>query len=194
MTDKTKRDSPLVDAVLALQNYLDELSRIGNKINSTDMTGDVDVEHVQKLMARFAECGRGVSEEVQNLSKELHHAQNSAEVIAEGVSRQAEVFKTRTIEQRAQFEKFEALGEKVRALNATMSEFRRPAGQGFSDDERSRISAKIPTFEQELVVLIAELQDLRDAARTSQMKKLEKDAESLAQTLQAVHAKLRDFV
>jgi hypothetical protein len=158
------------------------------------MNEDVDVEHVQKLMARFAECGRGVSEEVRNMSLELQHAQNSAEAVAEGVARQAEVFKTRTIGQQEQLERFQMLGEKVRALNESLSEFRRPKGQGFTDDERSAVSAKIPNFEQELVVLIAELQDLRDAARASRMGNLEKDAESLAQTLQAVHAKLRDFV
>jgi DNA-binding PucR family transcriptional regulator len=194
MTDKTKRDSPLVASVLALQHYLDEMERIGNKINSTDMSGDVDIEHVQKLMTRFAECGQGVSEEVRNLSGQLQHAQTSAEAVAEGVARQAQAFKARTVQQQEQLEKFQELGEKVRALNTTMSEFRRPSGQGFTEDERGALRSRIPAVEGELVVLIAELQDLRDVARSSQMKKLEKDAESLAQTLKAVHGKLREFV
>src|SRR4029450_6186351 len=68
MPDKTNLDTPLVASVLALQNYLGELERIGKKINSIDMAGDVDLEFVQKLMARFAECGHGVSQEVNSLS------------------------------------------------------------------------------------------------------------------------------
>ena len=194
MTDKTRRESPLVTSVLALQNHLEELERIGNKINATDMSGDVDVEYVQKLMARFAESGQGVSEEVRNLSAHLQDAQSSAEAVANGVARQAEAFKTRTLEQQEHMDRFGLLGEKVRSINTAMSEFRRPRGQAFTDDERAALSSRIPSLEGELIVLIAELQDLRDAARGARMKKLEKDAESLAQTLQAVHAKIREFV
>src|SRR5262245_22938562 len=123
MTDKTKRDSPLVTSVLALQNHLDEMERIGNKINSTDMSGDVDIEHVQKLMTRFAEYGQGVSEEVRNLSAHLQHAQASAEAVAAGVARQAQAFRARTMQQQEHLDRFRTLGEKVRALNTTMSEF-----------------------------------------------------------------------
>ena len=194
MTDQTKRDSPLVTSVLALQHYLDEMERIGNKINSTDMSGDVDVEHVQKLMTRFAECGQGVSQEVRNLSAHLQHAQASAEAVAAGVASQAQAFKARAMQQHEHLEKFRSLGEKIHALNTTMSEFRRPSGHGFTEDERGALRSKLPAVEGELVVLIAELQDLRDVARSSSMKKLEKDAESLAQTLKAVHGKLREFV
>jgi len=191
MTDR--RDSPLAATVLALQNHLEELERIGNKINSIDMSGDVDVEHVQKLMARFAESGQGVWEEIRSLSGHLQHAQASAEAVANGVARQAEAFKARTLEQQEHLNKFSLLGEKVRAINTAMSEFRKPRGEGFTESERTALRTKIQDLEGELIALIAELQDLRDAARGARMRKLEKDAESLAQTLQAVHAKIREF-
>ena len=95
MSDKTKQDSPLVKSVLALDHHLAELERIGAKINSADMTSDVDFEFIQKLMARFAECGQGISEEVSNLSTHLQQAQRRAEAVSQGVSKQAELFKIR---------------------------------------------------------------------------------------------------
>lgn len=61
MSNKITRDSPLVKSVLALDNYLAELERVGARINSTDMTSDFDVEYIQKLMTRFAECGQSIS-------------------------------------------------------------------------------------------------------------------------------------
>jgi len=193
MSNKTKRDSPLVKAVLALDNYLSELERIGGKINSTDMASDFDVEYIQKLMTRFAECGQGVSQEVMNLSTHLQEARQRAEIVAQGVSAQAELLNKRRHEQNEKLEMFRVLGERVRQLNDTISEFRRPHGQGLTGEDRAKLTSNIPVFEAQLVQLIDELKVLRQSARDSHMRALEKNAESLTQTLQAVHKKLGDL-
>src|SRR5262245_51806875 len=99
MSNKSKRDSQLVKSVLALDDYLIEFERVGTKIVSTDMTSDIDVEYIQKLMARFAECGRGISEEVAQLSTQLNEARTRAESVAQKVSSQAELFNNRRFEQ-----------------------------------------------------------------------------------------------
>jgi oligoendopeptidase F len=193
MSDKTKRDSPLVKSVLALDNYLSELERVGTKINSTDMTSDFDIDFIQKLMSRFAECGQGVSEEVANLSTHLREAQTRAEAVAQGVTRQAELLNIRRKEQDQKMEEFRVLGERVRELTATIAEFRRPQGTGLTNEEREKLKSGIPGFEAQLTALIEDLQKLRESARNSRMKSLQKNAESLAQTLQAVQKKLRDI-
>jgi len=191
MSNKSRRDSSLVKSVLALDNYLSELERVGAKINSTDMTSDFDVEYVQKLMNRFTECGQGVSDEVANLSTQLHEARARAEAIAQGVAGQAALWNIRKNEQNERLEEFRILGEKVRELNATMSQFRRPPEEDMTNEERAQLTSKISAFEAHLAVIIEELQDLRKSARDSRMKTLEKSAESLAQSLQAVREKLR---
>jgi len=178
---KDKRDSALVKAVLALDGYLAELERVGAKINSTDMTSDIDVGFIQKLMTRFTECGKGVSDEVANLSAHLREAQARTEAVAEGVSRQAELFSARRNEQNEKMEKFHFLGEKVRELNAAIGGVR---------GDRAKLKSLVPEFEAQLSLLVKELQDLRKSARDSRMKVLEKNAASLAQTLDAVRKKL----
>ena len=176
MSDKTKRDSPLVQSVLALDHQLAELERIGGKINSTDMTADVDVDFVQKLMTRFAECGRSISEEVSNLSMHLQQSQSRAEAVAQVVSKQAELFKARRDEQVEKLEQFRALGEKVRELTETTG----------------RDRSNLPAFEAQLTVIVDELEKLRESARNSRMKALANNVQSLVQKLQAVLKKLRD--
>src|SRR5579864_1192885 len=99
MSDKINRDSPLVRAVLALDNHLAELERVGVKINSADLTADVDLDYIQKLMLRFAECGQSISEEVAALSTHLQEAQIRAEAVSRGVAQKAEQFKLRRDEQ-----------------------------------------------------------------------------------------------
>ena len=194
MTKKSNPESSsLVKAVVALDNYLTELERVGTKINSADMTSDFDVEYIQKLMTRFAECGQGVSEEVTKLSLHLHEARARAEAVAQGVSSQAELFNNRRNEQNEKWEQFRVLGERVRELNAAIGEFRSAKGHGLTPEERSKLSAEVPAFDAQLAALIHELQDLRKSARDSRMRSLEKNVESLIQTLQAVQTKFREM-
>src|SRR5689334_1401882 len=116
MSNKGKEQSALVRSVLALDQHLAELDRVGTKITATDMTGDFDVEYIEKLMGRFAECGQGISDEVANLSTHLHQAQARAQATAQGVSVQAELLNKRRAEQNAELEEFRVLGDKVRDL------------------------------------------------------------------------------
>src|SRR5258708_4911308 len=162
MSNKAKRDSPLVKSVLALDNYLAELERIGTKINSTDMKSDFDIEYIHKLMTRFAECGQSVSDEVTNLSTQLREAQARAEAVAQGVTSQAELLNIRRNEQNQKLEEFRILGEKVLVLNNAISQFRRPHGHGLTSEDRAKLTSNIPAFESQLAQLIEELQNLRE--------------------------------
>jgi len=182
MPNKTRRDSPLVKTVLALDAHLSELERVGTRIKSTDMTSDFDVEFVQKLMTCFAECGQGVSEEVANLSTHLQEARARAEEIAQTVSSQAELFTLRRKEQNEKLNQFRILGEKVRDLNSSL--------QTLTQTVVEKMTAEIPEFEGRLTALIEETEDLRRSARDSRMKTLEKNAESLVQMLEALLKKL----
>jgi hypothetical protein len=192
MSEKINRDSPLVQAVLALDNHLSELERVGNKINATDLSTDFDVDYIQKLLNHFAECGKGISEQVANLSASLQEAQARAESTARGVSRQAELVHLRRQEEDRKLEEFRLLGERVRDLNTTLNQFRPSPGNVMSDEDRAKLKADLPVFEAQLTALIDELQNLRQTARDSHMRSLEKNAESLAQTLEAVRKRLVD--
>jgi hypothetical protein len=182
MSNRVNRDSPLVKSIVAVDAHLSELERVGAKINSTNIAGDVDLEYVQQLMSRFAECGQNVSGEMTNFSMQLQEAQARAEAVAQGVSRQAEIFNIRRNEQNEKLEEFRVLGERVRELTATIR-----------DGDRAKLAANLPAFEAELSQLVQHSQNLRQSARDSRMKALEKNAESLAQKLQSVREKLRDL-
>jgi chromosome segregation ATPase len=184
MSDKSRQQSPLVKSVLALDNYLSELERVGTKINSIDMKSDFDLDYVQKLLTRFAECGQGVTQEVSNLSTQLQESQTRAESIAHAVSRQADLFNVRRSEHNERLEEFRILGDKVRDLNTTISNLR---------NDREQLISNLPDFETQLSSLIEDLEKLRSSAKDSRMRALEKNAESLVQTLQVVRKRLRDL-
>jgi chromosome segregation ATPase len=190
MTNKSKHQSLLVESVFALDQHLSELDRVGTKINSTDMAGDFDTEYIEKLMARFAECGQGVAEEVANLSTHLREAQARAQAVAQQVTSQAELLSKRRAELNAKLEEFRVLGEKVRDLNTAISPFRRQQGEALTAEDRAKLASNIPGFEAQLSAVIDELQNFRKSARDSRMRALEKNAESLVQKLEAARKKL----
>ena len=134
MSDKAKQDSPLVAAVLALEGHLSELERVGQKISAADLTGDVDLEYIQKLMNRFAECGEGIAKEVTTLSlSSAGSAGESARRRAKS-SRQAEAFNNRKKEQDEKLLQFRMLGDKVREIKGIV---RIKPGPGREVDRRS---------------------------------------------------------
>src|SRR5690349_774623 len=147
MAEKINRESPLVQSVVALDHYLSELERIGKKIEATNMAADFDVDHVNKLMARFAECGEGLAREIAALSTKLREAQNTAEGIARGVMKQAELFKIRREEQEEKFEQFRLLGERARALNTKIATV-----------TGANAAEAVPAVEAEIAGLLEDLQ------------------------------------
>src|SRR5262249_38715493 len=112
--------------------------------------------------------------------------QGRAQAVAQEVSRQAQKFQARKKEQDEKLEEFRLLGEKVRNLTAAIGELR-------GTKDRAKLTSSIPAFEAQVTGLIEDLQKLRQSARESRMRTLEKNAESLTQTLQAVHKKLSDI-
>ena len=131
---------------------------------------------------------------MNRLSTQLQEARARAEAVAQGVSAQAELLIVRRHEQSEKLEQFRILGERVRELNAAIGQFRRPEGHALTEEDRANLTSNIPAFAAQLALRIEELQDLRKSARDSRMKTLEKNAESLAQALEAVRKKLHDIV
>jgi oligoendopeptidase F len=182
--------SPLVKAVLALDNYFSELDRVGGKINSMELKTDFDFEHAQRLMTRFAECGQGIGDEVAALSTQLNEARSRSELTAAGVSAKAELIMARKTAQQKRMDEFHQLGEKVKLINSAVSQLRRPEGQAYSNEERAEVAVALSQIEGQLGPLIEQAQAMRKDAQDSKMKVLEQNADSLTQTLQTIRGKL----
>ncbi len=185
-----KIQSPLVKSVLALDEYFSELKRLGTKINSLDMKNQFECEQAQRLMNRFAECGEGISTEVLNLSQSLNAVRAEAEELAQGVTARSEILNARKTEEQKKMEQFQQLSEKVRGLSSEMAQLKQPAGETLTNEQRANIKISLAAFDGQLIPLIEQAQEMRREAHAAKMKVLEQNADSLAQTLQAVRQKL----
>lgn len=193
MTNKIKNPSPLVQAVLNLDNYLSEIVRLGAKIESMDLKSDFDYEQAQKLMNRFTECGQGVSEEVLNLSANLTESRAQAEAAAQVVAMRAEQMQARQDAHQKKMDDFRSLGEKVRDLTLSLNDLKRPDGENLSEAAQAQVAVRLTDFQTKLQPLIEEARTLRKDAQGSKLKTLEQGADSLVQSLSAIGRKLETF-
>ncbi len=189
----TKIESPLVRSVLALDSHLTELERVGERIIEARMKSEFDFEQVRKLMVRFAEYGEGISKEIGELSQHLNEARTRAESVAKAVSDKAELLKERTGAENDKYDQFRLLSEKVRDLNGRIGVLRPSKDANPSPSERLKLTEQLKAFEGEIENLINEAEDIRRQAHEAKMKDLQSDADSLAQTLQAVQRKLKSL-
>lgn len=194
-TIKFKDASPLVKAVLTLDDHFSNLVRLAEKIEENDLKTDGDIEQARKLMAKFAEVGEGISAGVAELSTTLNDARAAAEAAANKVSKKAEMMVDRQGEEAAKAEVFRNLSEKVSALNQSLMEVRTTtASENPSEADKAKMIEAFNMINAQLQPLIDEAETLRDDAQRLKMKTLEQQASSLAQHLVNVKEKISTVV
>lgn len=190
MTDKNKNPSLLVQSVTALDAFFSDLVRIGGKIEGMELKNDFDLEQMQKLLDRFAECSDGVSEQILLMSQALAGARTKAEEAAQIVSARAALLQNRQSDQQKKMSQFQALGEKVRVLTMSLAQLKTPESEVPTEERRTEISVRFSELSAELIPLIEEARQLKLEGQLSKMKILEQGADSLGQSLVAIQQKI----
>jgi chromosome segregation ATPase len=174
-----------------LDEHFAGLERIGEKIKQMPLKSESDQEQMRKMLAKFAEYGAGVSDEVSRLSFNLTEARKRAEAVATEVASRAEELNGLSGTQQQVWNRFRALNEKVQALNQSISTLKRPDAGAFTEEDRLQIANSLKEFESLFEPLIEESVSIRKEAHDLNIKSLESNADSLAQTLQSVREKIR---
>lgn len=193
MSITIKNPSPLVLAVVSLDNHLTEMIRLGSKIEETELKSNFDFEQVQKMITHFTECGEGVSQDVIRLSQSLKEVQAEAESKAALVAIKAELVQSRKETEEKKMEKFRLLGEKVRHVTTSLQDIKMDGVENLTTEDRLKVEMRLADFESQLAPLIEEAKSLRKEGQDSKIKSLEQGADSLAQSLTAARQKLKIF-
>lgn len=190
MNDKLKNPSPLVKAVLALDDHFANLIRLSEKIEENDLKTDGDIEQARKLMLRFAEASEGISAGVIELGQALQTTRSTAEAAAEKVGKKANIIQSRQGEEAKLAQMFQNLSDKVGSLNQSLVQIKPTSNDPLSDVDRAKTMAAFGEVASQLQPLITEAESLRDDAQRLKLKGLEQQASSLAQHLINVKEKI----
>jgi hypothetical protein len=185
-----KNPSPLVLAILTLDEHFAELNRLASRIEEIDLKSNFDFEQSERLIHRFAEAGQSISEDIVLFVKVLNETREQAELAAQKVSAKADILKVRKVDIQEKMARFQVLSEKVSELNRSLMQFQRPAGEALSPAEIGEMKTRLTEISLQLQPLIEEAQLLKNLGYESKMKVLEQNAESLRQSLLAVSQKI----
>lgn len=189
-TIKIKDPSPLVKTVLTLDAQFTEIEELSRKIDKMNITSDFDIRRAQQILNQFTMVGEVVTTEIANLSVQLNESRIRAEAAAQVVSDRAKQIQERKNDLQKKIEEFRILGEKVRAVMANMNELKRPSEETLPPDKQSKLLMQLSEFEVQLQPLVEESIQLRQEAQQANMTMLERQADSLSQSLIAASQKL----
>lgn len=189
-----KNPSPLVSAVLTVDEHFADLKRLSTRIDELDLKSNFDYEQSQRLITRYAETGQKLTKDIVAFVEALTNARAQAEMDAQRVSAKADQLKARKENTQDHMARFEILSDKVRALNESLLEFKRPPGETLSDQDRETLKGRLAEVTAQLGGLIEEAHELKEIGRELKLKVLESNADSMRQSLMAVSLKIKGLM
>jgi len=192
MSNNTK-NTVFAESALNLDSAFNELEQLSGQIERLDIDSDSGLERAKQLLGKFAEAGQRIGDGVQLLAKSLEESRARAEAAALIVSTRAGDIQKRQEENDQMLSRFGALGESVRKISEKIVQFKKPAGEKLNEDERDALTKQLPELDSQLSGLIEEAQGLRVDAQQLKLKSIERNADSLGQTLLSAKRKLSSF-
>lgn len=189
-----KNLSPFALSALALDEEFSQLERLSGELDRLPIDTDNGLERGRLLLTRFSECGQRVGENIQVLAKELTEAQVRAQAAAQTVSARADLIQARQQEANVLSERFKTLGEKVRKVTETVGQLKVTGKAELAGEEKALLSQHLPELDSRLGTLVDEANLIKIAAKATQLKSLERDADAMAQSIQSVRRKLGSLV
>ena len=186
----TESLSPFGQLALKLDHDFCELERIGGQIERLPIDSDSGLDRGLKLLTQFAQHGQNIAEGIQKFAKALETARERSEGAAKVVSERALLLQQRQEVQNQMQEKFSQLGTRVQKVSSTLASFKKPAGNDFSDEEKKQMPEQLKAMDSHLIGFIEEAQTIKEEARRSNLKGVERNAESLYGTLLSARRKL----
>jgi uncharacterized protein YoxC len=193
-TKTIKNPSPLVLAVLTLDEHFRDLNRLADRIEELDLKSSFDFEQSERLINHFAETGQAITTDITQFVQHLNEARAKAEANATKVAEKADTLKMRKDDVQEKMNRFHTLSEKVAKLNESLIEFKRPTGETLSEQEKVELKNRLGDIGGQLQGLIDEAQQLKDLGQESRLKILEQNADSLRQSLIAVSQKISSMM
>jgi hypothetical protein len=181
-------------SAVALDGDFSELQRFSQQLSELTIESDHGLEQGRKILQKFSECGERIGQGIQVLARTLNESRERAEQAAQIVAERAAAIQARHDQNEHMLSRFQALGEMVKKITVAVGQFQKPAGGKFSDEEKALLTQHMPELNTQLGVLLDESKKLKDDAKEANLKSLEKNADSLNQSLTSVKNRLNNFV
>jgi len=182
--------TPFGRAAVKLDNELAELARAGGQIEGVDLESDNGLDEGLKILTRVAAYGQSVAETMQEFAKSLQEARDKAEAATKLVSERAQLIQQRRQRQGQLQEKLTQVKEDITAAGASLAGLGKPAKGALSDDDKRRVAAELERLRAPMNGFIEAAQAIKTEAARSNFRRVERQADSVIDSLQASLRKL----
>ena len=172
-------------ASAALDKELIRFERLGHDIEIIDLESDKGFARGIELLTEIAQCRSELDTHMQEMSRALQLARVRNEKAEETISLRARALENRQMEVEKLQGRFKTLGESVHHLNVMVSEFRNPNAELKTKDEQINLHTQLNRAIEPIDVLVEQAKALVQDARSLNMKNLERNADTLRQSLQS---------
>jgi len=170
-----------------------EIEALADQLERLNLDSTRAFAKAQQILARFGECSQRIGGGIQALAQALEQARHNAERAVDLVSSRAAFIQQRQQENDRLVEQFGAIAGEVRKVTEIIDQLRKPDGSKLSPEEKAALPAQLAPLDSVLEKLIGEAHRIKLAARDANLRNLQRDADSLEQSVASARRKLGDL-
>lgn len=180
MSRAQREDPEIVRAAGQLQEALDEIEKLTRRVVKQELGTDAELTRAAELLVKSEQAHRAFLAHLASLAQAVESLRQRQNESARLCGERAELLDARRKRHDALAERFAAIGEGARDVNALVQETASPSGQVGGLEEA----------EQRLAGLVEQASGLFDEAREAELPELEKQAHAVRQQLAAMQRKI----
>lgn len=178
-------------AAITLDTELVLFEKLVGELNFVEVNSDKGLERGVFLLKEIHSCRERMEAGMRGLAQALDAARTRNESAEKAIVDRAQSIQSRQQEADSLFTRFKALGNMVQQINTSVASLRERTGDEMTDEAQSELASHFPEIETQLGVLVGEAKKLREEALSANMKFLERNADSLRQSLEAARNRLK---
>jgi len=183
--------TPFGRLALQLDREFAELSDVADQLSGLNIASDGDLDQGAKLLERAAKKGQSIAESMQEFANSLQEAREKSEAATKIIAERAQLIQQRRQQEDKLQEQLTQVKEAVRTIGAGLTNFSAPPASGaLSDEEKSQIAAELERLQAPMSRFIEAVQAIKAEAAHSKFRRLERQADSIIDSLQAARRKI----
>jgi len=180
-----KPNSSFAKAALALDETFAQFERLAGELNSLALESDRGLDRALSLMTELGACRQRLGPVSQEFGQALEEARLRVAAAADVVATREVAVQERHQKAQELLMRYKSLAEMVQQITTALAKLKGQATSASEATETAEMRQFLPQINDKMGVLVGEARKLMDDARTSNMKSLERHADSLRQSLQS---------
>lgn len=186
--------TPFSRAALKLDQEFAELARVSEQMEGVDLETDGGLDEGVKMLNRAANCGQAIADTMQEFSRSLQEARDKAEAATKVVAERGQRIQQRRQHQELLQEKLTQVKEILKTAGAGLAGVGGAERGELTDEDRRQIASELQRLQEPMTRLVEAAQAIKTEAARSNFKRVERQADSVIDSLQASLKKIAQAI